>query len=75
MLRLLASAVDEPHDRKAGNARLQVRLDLDPARLESDESVCQRAREHARDARCRGVAEERRLCTECITSSVGYETW
>ena len=47
MLRLLARAVGEPDDREAGDARLQVRLDLDPARLETDEGLRERASEHA----------------------------
>ena len=47
MLRLLARAVDEADDRESRNPRLEVRLDLDLARLEPDESVSDGAREHA----------------------------
>lgn len=46
MLRLLARAIGEPDDREARNARLEVRLDLDLARLEADECVGHRACEH-----------------------------
>ena len=46
VLRLLAGAVGEPDDREARNARLEVRLDLDLARLEPDERMGDRAREH-----------------------------
>jgi hypothetical protein len=47
VLRLLAGAVGEADDRKAGDPALEVRLDLDPARLEADDGVRDRAREHA----------------------------
>src|SRR5262249_18168584 len=46
MLRFLTRAVDEAHDREARDPRLEVRLDLDPARLEPDESVSERTRQH-----------------------------
>ena len=46
VLRLLAGTVGEPDDRKAGDARLEVRLDLDATRLEPDESLSHCAREH-----------------------------
>ena len=44
---LLAGAVGEPDDREGGDAVLDVRLDLDPARIETDERVGDRACEHA----------------------------
>ena len=47
MLRLLAGPVGEPDDREPGNAGLHVRLDLDLSRLETDESMSDRACEHA----------------------------
>jgi len=46
MLRFLAGAVREPDDREPGYAGLQVSLDLDPARLETDERLRERASEH-----------------------------
>ncbi len=46
-LRLLARPVGEPDDREGGTGELQVRLDLDPARIETDERVGDRASEHA----------------------------
>ena len=46
VLRLLARAVGEADDREARQAALDVRLDLHPARVEADESVGDRAREH-----------------------------
>ena len=51
VLRLLARAVGEPDDREPGDARLQVRLDLDLPRLEADERVRERASEHPRHGR------------------------
>ncbi len=56
MLRLLARAIGEPDDGEARDARLQVRLDLDLARLEPDESMGDRTSEHPRHGRYRGVA-------------------
>ena len=47
VLRLRARAVGEPDDREAGHAGVDVRLDLDAARLEADERVGDGAREHA----------------------------
>ena len=46
MLRLLHRTVDEPDDREAGDAALDVHLDVDAARLEADQCVRDRAREH-----------------------------
>ena len=46
MLRLLAGAIGETDDREARDARLEMRLDLDLPRLEADECVGHRAREH-----------------------------
>ena len=45
--RLLAGAVGEADDREAGNAVTNVRLDVDPPRLETDESMGDRACKHA----------------------------
>ena len=45
-LRLLAGAVGQPDDRERRPRQLQVRLDLDPARLETDERMRDRASEH-----------------------------
>jgi hypothetical protein len=45
-LGLLAGAVGEPDDREGGSATLQVRLDLDPARVEADEGVGDRSRKN-----------------------------
>ncbi len=50
LLRLLAGAVGQPDDRERRDAELQVSLDLDSARIEADESVRDRAREHEPDA-------------------------
>ena len=47
MLRLLARAIGEPHDRERGLlTRAQVGLDLDPTRLEADERERDSAAEH-----------------------------
>jgi hypothetical protein len=46
VLRLLARAIREADDRESGHAGLKVRLDLDPSRLETDESMGDRASEH-----------------------------
>jgi hypothetical protein len=45
--RLLARAVGEADDREAGDAIADVRLDVDAPRLEADESMRERAGEHA----------------------------
>ena len=47
MLGLLARAVRETDDGEPRHPGLQVRLDLDPARLEPDESMSHRTCEHA----------------------------
>ena len=47
LLRLLAGAVGEPHDREAGHTALEVGLDLDTPGLEPDERVGDGARQHA----------------------------
>ena len=57
VLRLLARPVGEPDDREARNARLEVRLDLDLARLEADERVGDRACEHPRHGRHGGRSQ------------------
>jgi len=46
LLRLLASAVGEPDDRERRQPLLEVRLDLDAARVDADERVGDRACEH-----------------------------
>ncbi len=46
VLRFLHSAVDEPDDGEGGNAALDMHLNVDPARLEADEGMRDRAREH-----------------------------
>ena len=51
LARLLAGAVGEPDDREAGNAVANVRLDVDPSRLEADERMRDRACKHDIDAR------------------------
>jgi len=48
VLRLLTCAVREPDDREARDARLEMRLDLDLARLEPDERMGDRTSENAR---------------------------
>ncbi len=47
LLGLLAGAVGQADDREGRQPLVQVRLDLDPARLEADERVRDRAGEHA----------------------------
>ena len=50
VLGLLAGAVGEPDDRERGQVgRDEVRLDLDPARLEADDGGGEGAREHTTD--------------------------
>ena len=48
-LRLLARAVGEPDDRESRNAAADVGLHLDPAGVEADDGVSDRAREHLPD--------------------------
>ena len=48
-------AVGEADDRERGQAAVEVRLDLDAARLEADERVGDGAREHARRVRLHRV--------------------
>jgi hypothetical protein len=47
VLRLLARAVGEADDREGRHTALEVRLDVDPTRLEPDEGVGDGAGEHA----------------------------
>jgi hypothetical protein len=71
LARLLAGAVGEPDDREAGNAVADVGFHVDAARLESDESVRDRACKHASRLganACRVCAEpvqDRRLLRYC----------
>ena len=55
VLRLRAGAVGETDDREAGEATVDVRLDLDTPRLEADESVGDGAREHTTHGTAAGV--------------------
>jgi hypothetical protein len=55
MLRLLAGAIGKPDDREPRHAGLQMRLDLDLPRLETDEGMSDCACEHPRDGRCEGA--------------------
>ena len=57
MLRLLAGAIRKPDDRERGHSGLEVRFDLDLARLEADERVSDRASEHSRHGRHGGAPE------------------
>jgi len=57
MLRLLARSVREPHDGESRDARLQMRLDLDLARFETDESMSDRTCKHASDGRRQGATQ------------------
>ena len=57
MLRFLAGSVREPDDRERRYAGLQVRLDFDLARLETDESMSDRACKHASDGRRQGATQ------------------
>jgi hypothetical protein len=47
MLRLLAGTFGESDDREAGDTALQMRFDLDPARLEPDERMREGAGNHS----------------------------
>jgi hypothetical protein len=49
LLRLLARAIGKADDRERGQRALEVRLDLDPARLEAHETVRDRLCKHAFD--------------------------
>ena len=64
VLRLLARAVREAHDREPGHAVLEVRLDLDATGLESDERVREGAREHPLHARRQSSRVCARSCAE-----------
>ena len=50
MLRFLTRPIGETDDRESGDARLEMRLDIDRPRLEADECVGHRAREHLHGA-------------------------
>jgi hypothetical protein len=57
MLRFLAGTVGEPDDCEPRDAWLHMRLDLHLARFETDESMSERACEHASDGRREGVTQ------------------
>ena len=67
MLRLLARAVGEADDREAGQAALDVRLHLHAPRVEADESVGDRAREHTIERSRELHARECQLCADSRT--------
>ena len=54
--------VGQADDREPGQAAVDVRLDLDAARLEADERVSDGAREHTVDARDTPVTGGERVC-------------
>jgi len=54
---LLAGSIGEPDDREPGDAWLQVRLDFHLPRLETYESMSDRACEHTADGRREGVTQ------------------
>ena len=56
VLGLLAGAVGEPDDREPGDTGLEMGLYLDAARLEADEGMSDRTREHPLDGTRGGVA-------------------
>jgi hypothetical protein len=62
VLRLLAGAVGQPDDREGGDGRLDVCLHLDPAGLEANHGIRQRAREHAPMEAMLGL----RVCAESV---------
>ena len=64
MLRLLARAVGEADDREAGQAALDVRLHLHASRVETDESVGDRAREHTTERSRERHARLPHLCAD-----------
>ena len=55
VLRLLAGAVGQPHDREARDSVEHLGLDLDPAGLEADERMRERASEHVATIGNRGL--------------------
>src|SRR5207244_8868081 len=69
VLRLLAGTICKPDDREAWNAELDVRLDLDPAGVEADECMRERACEHASQRSTTGS----RVCVECEPASARHE--
>ena len=67
VLRLLAGAVGEPDDRERRQVgRDEVRLDLDPARLEADDGGGEGAREHTTDATAERAPCLCRVCAESV---------
>ena len=69
VLRLLARAIGEPHDRERGLlTRAQVGLDLDATRLETDERKRDRAAEHPPDRTAQPVTTLCRLRHNRTTS-------
>ena len=69
LLRLLAGAVGEADDRERRQPLLEVRLDLDPARVEADERVSDRACEHVATLGAARVTCLCRLRAESVNSA------
>jgi hypothetical protein len=71
MLRLLTRTVGEADDGERGDPRLEVSLDLDLPGLEPDECVGDRASEHLRNGRHRGVPEGHASMPSWLRKSYG----
>jgi hypothetical protein len=57
MLGFLARSIDKPDDCEPRDAWLHMRLDLNLPRLETDESMSDRACEHSSDGRREGATQ------------------
>lgn len=67
VLRLLADAIGQPDDREGRHASLEVRLDLDPPRLQADEAVRNRTREQVVKLDNTAATPPCRLRTDIVT--------
>ena len=72
LLRLLARAIGETDDRERRQPLLQMRLDLDAARVDADEGMSDGACEHPVHARRPGVACLSRLSAESVKATADY---
>ena len=70
LLRFLTCLVREPDDGEGRHASLEVGLDLDRARVETDEGMGDGARKHSFEAREERRTGGARLCTDFVSSAL-----
>ena len=74
LLRLLARLVGKPDDREARDAALEVRLDLDRPRVEADQGMGDRAREHSPRLRGESARVSHGLVAKAARDCAGWPT-